>query len=43
LDFDGHSKLINFPLVPKETAAVFPTEDPREAFADSALFSILYE
>ncbi len=30
LDYDGHSTLLNIPLVPKVTAAVFPAEAPKE-------------
>ncbi len=30
LDYDGHSTLLNIPLVPKVTAAVFPAETPKE-------------
>ena len=40
LDYDGHSTLLNIPLVPKVTAAVFPAEAPKE---DSAIFDICYE
>ena len=40
LDYDGHSTLLNIPLVPKVVAAVFPAEAPKE---DSAIFNICYE